>query len=78
MLWMERNCKRCVKRYDESKHSKGMSECDIENAITMASVIDGSLLHGGDTPTNKASAIAARLNWGGVGYLQHDCPEFVP
>lgn len=44
MIWMERNCDRCVKRYDEAKHTKGVSECDIENAISIASVLDGTLL----------------------------------
>lgn len=78
MCWNERNCDRCVKRYDEDKHPKGRSECDIENAIALASATDGSLLHGGDTPMNKADAIAKRLNWDGQTYLEHDCPEFVP
>jgi hypothetical protein len=77
MLWMERNCDRCVKRYDEEKHSKGRSECDIENAIALASATDGSLLHSGHTPMNKAAAIAKRLNWDGESYLTHDCPERV-
>ena len=78
MMWMERNCDQCVKRYDESKHSKGRSECDIENAIALASATDGSLLHSGHTPMNKANAIARRLNWDGESYLTHDCPERVP
>lgn len=78
MLWNERNCDVCVKRFDETKHTKGRSECDIENAIALASATDGTLLHGGQTPPNKADAIAKRLNWIGATYLDHDCPEFVP
>lgn len=78
MIWNDRNCDRCVKRYDEEKHSNGRSECDIENAISIASATDGTLLHGGYTPLNKADAIAKRLNWDGKSYLEHACPEFVP
>lgn len=78
MIWSERNCDRCVKGYDESKHSKGRSGCDIENAISHSVTTDGTLLHSGDTPINKADAIAKRLNWDGKTYLDHDCPEFVP
>lgn len=78
MIWSERNCDRCIKRYDEEKHVKGTSECDIENAIAMASALDGTLLHCGNTPINKADAVARRLNWDGQSYLTHDCPEFVP
>lgn len=78
MFWSERNCDRCVKLYDEDKHSNGRSGCDIENAIAIASATDGTLLHDGMTPMNKAAAIAKRLNWDGQSYLTHDCPEFVP
>lgn len=78
MIWSERNCDRCVKGYDENKHSNGESDCDIENAIAKASVFDGTLLHSSSTPMNKADAIAKRLKWDGRSYLQHDCPEFVP
>lgn len=78
MVWTERNCDRCLKGYDETKHANGRSECDIENAIALASVTDGTLLHDGDTPLNKADAIAKRLNWDGKTYLTNDCPEFVP
>jgi hypothetical protein len=78
MIWNDRNCDRCVKRYDEKKHSKGRSDCDIENAIALAAATDGTLLHDGRTPLNKANAIARRLNWDGQSYLDHDCPEFVP
>ncbi len=75
MIWNDRNCDRCVKRFDERK---GKSECDIETAIAFASATDGTLLHDGMTPINKANAIARRLNWDGQSYLAHDCPEFVP
>ena len=51
---------------------------DIENAIGLASATDGTLLHGGHTPMNKADAIARRLNWDGQSYLTGACPEFVP
>ena len=78
MIWLERNCDRCVKRYDQDKHSNGQSECDIENAIAMASATDGTLLHCESTPMNKADAIAKRLNWDGKSYLTTNCPEFVP
>lgn len=78
MIWSERNCGRCVKRYDSTKHANGRSECDIENAICFASATDGTLLHDGATPMNKADAIAKRLNWDGKSYLTNDCPEFVP
>lgn len=78
MIWIEENCDRCLKRYDEAKHPSGRSDCDIENAIALASATDGTLLHGGYTPLNKASAIAKRLNWDGRTYLEHNCPEFVP
>lgn len=78
MIWDARNCDRCVKRYDETKHPRGLSECDIENAISLASATDGSLLHDGETPLNKADAIAKRLGWDGEDYLTTDCPEFVP
>lgn len=77
-LWNERNCARCLKRFDETKHLTGASECDIETAIALASALDGTLLHCGQTPVNKADAIARRLHWDGRSYLQHDCPEFVP
>lgn len=78
MMWNDRNCDRCVKQYNPDKHANGRSECDIENSISLASATDGSLLHDGFTPTNKADAIAKRLNWSGESYLEHDCPEFVP
>lgn len=78
MVWLDRNCDRCVKRFDPEKHLHGRSECDIENAISIASASDGTLLHGGTTPINKADAIARRLNWDGHSYLDHNCPEFVP
>lgn len=78
MVWMDRNCDRCVKRFDPEKHASGRSECDLENAISLASATDGTLLHGGFTPPNKANAIARRLEWDGESYLEHDCPEFVP
>lgn len=78
MMWTERNCDRCVKRYDYEKHFNGRSECAIENAIALASATDGTLLHDGMTPMNKANSIAKRLNWDGESYLTHDCPEFVP
>ena len=78
MAWADRNCDRCLKRYDESKHKNGKSECDLENAISLAGGTDGTLLHGGYTPLNKADAIAKRLGWDGVTYLQSGCPEFVP
>ncbi len=78
MIWYGRNCDRCVKRYDEAKHSKGLSECDIENAISIAAATDGSLLLDGKVPMNKADALARRLKWDGQTYLEHDCPEFVP
>ena len=77
MMWNDRNCDQCVKRYDESKHTNGRSECDIENAIALSAATDGTLLHGGSTPMNKADAIARRLNWDGKSYLKHDCPERV-
>lgn len=76
MMWTSRNCDRCVKRYDEKKHTEGRSECDIENAISLASATDGTLLHGGYTATDTANAIARRLNWDGKSYLEHDCTEF--
>lgn len=69
---------RCAKGYDEAKYSNGKSECDIENAISRAGGTDGTLLHAGHTPMNKADAIARRLKWDGKSYLEHDCPEFVP
>lgn len=78
IIWMERNCDRCVKRYNLAKHPHGMSDCAIENAISMASATDGTLLHDGTTPLNRADAIAKRLNWDGESYLEGDCPEFVP
>lgn len=77
-MWNDRNCDRCVKQYDPDKHAKGRSGCDIENAIALSAATDGTLLHDGHTPLNKADAIAKRLNWDGQSYLQHDCPEFVP
>jgi len=77
MMWNDRNCDRCVKRYDENKHVQGRSKCDIENAIALASATDGTLLHGGHTPPNKADKIARRLKWDGHTYLEHDCPELV-
>lgn len=78
MVWMDRNCDRCVKNYDEKKHVNGRSDCDIENAIARAAGTDGCLTHGGHTPLNKADAIAKRLNWDGNSYLTNNCPEFVP
>ena len=78
MMWNDSNCDRCVKGYDPEKHASGRSGCDIENAIALASATDGTLLHSGHTPINKADAIARRLNWDGKSYLEHNCPEFVP
>ena len=78
MIWCGQNCDRCVKGYDESKHKNGRSGCDIETAIALSAGSDGTLLHGGFTPINKADAIARRLNWDGQSYLEHACPEFVP
>ncbi len=78
MIWREHNCDQCVKDYNPEKHMNGRSCCDIENAISLAAASDGSLLHGGFTPPNKADAIARRLNWDGRTYLENDCPEFVP
>lgn len=78
MCWNDRNCDRCVKRYDPEKHHTWKSDCDIETAIGLSAATDGSLLHGGHTPINKADGIAKRLNWDGITYLEHDCPEFVP
>src|ERR1044072_3078833 len=72
MIWRERNCDRCIKTFDPNKHPSGRSECDIENAIAFASATDGTLLHCGATPPNKADAIARRLNWDGQSYLDHD------
>lgn len=78
MIWRERNCDRCIKDFCPEKHLSGRSDCDIENAISIAAASDGTLLHGGMTPVNKADAIAKRLNWDGKSYLGSDCPEFVP
>jgi hypothetical protein len=77
MMWRERNCNRCVKgpKPDLVGHNRA---CPIEDAIAIASALDGSLLHCGETPINKANEIARRLNWNGQSYLEHDCPEFVP
>lgn len=78
MIWRERNCDKCIKDFDPKKHENGMSDCDIENAIGLAAATDGTLLHYGLTPPNKADAIARRLNWDGKSYLESNCPEFVP
>lgn len=78
MMWTDQNCDRCLKRFDPEKHPSGRSECDLENAISLAAATDGTLLHGGMTPMNKANAIARRLNWDGQSYFDGDCPEFVP
>ena len=78
MIWSGRNCDRCVKRFNPDKHANGRSDCDIENAIGLAAATDGTLLHDGITPPNKADAIAKRLGWDGRSYLENDCPEFVP
>ncbi len=76
MVWSERNCDRCVKG---PKPDTGQNlACPIENAIMMAAALDGTLLHCGATPMNKANEIARRLNWDGKEYLRHDCPEFCP
>lgn len=77
MMWNDRNCDRCVKGPKPDIVGRNMA-CPIEDAIALASALDGSLLHDGFTPPNKAAAIAARLNWDGKSYLEHDCPEFVP
>jgi len=77
MMWSDRNCDRCVKG-PKSNHVGRNTACAIEDAIALASATDGSLLHGGYTPINKANEIARRLNWDGHSYLEHDCPEFVP
>lgn len=77
MEWDDANCSRCSK--GPSPYLTGCNpKCDIETAITLAAATDGTLLHGGDCPMNKADAIAKRLNWDGRGYLCHKCPEFVP
>lgn len=78
MDWMAMNCDRCVKRFDPEKHHGANSPCDLENSIALASATDGTLLHGGYTPINKADAVARRLNWDGRSYLENKCPEFVP
>jgi hypothetical protein len=61
MMWLDRNCDQCVKCYDENKHKGGRSDCDIENAIALASATDGTLLHGGYTPMNKAKGQQQRV-----------------
>jgi hypothetical protein len=79
MIWADRNCDSCVKCFREERAVCGMNPaCEIENAIALACATDGSLLHSGSTPHNKADAIARRLNWDGRGYLTNNCPEFVP
>lgn len=77
MIWRERNCDRCIK--GPKPEIEGHNEaCPIEDAIAMAAATDGSLLHDGGTPLNKADSIAKRLNWDGESYLTNNCPEFVP
>lgn len=77
MMWMDRNCDRCVKGPKPGLIGANTA-CPIEDSIALASATDGTLLHGGHAPPNKADAIARRLNWDGQSYLEHDCPEFVP
>lgn len=79
MVWYEQNCDRCLKCPKAEILKQGTNEaCAIETAISLASVTDGTLLHDGYTPMNKADALAKRLNWDGQSYLESDCPEFVP
>ena len=73
MCWMDANCDRCWKGVVSNK--TGKSRCAIENAIALASGTDGSLMHGGGTPPEKAAKVAARLGWDGVSYLENNCPE---
>lgn len=76
MIWSEMNCDRCVK--GPKPDTTTNFACPIEDAIMRAAATDGTLLHGGHTPLNKADAIAKRLGWDGRTYLEHACPEFVP
>ena len=78
MTWLGRNCDKCVKRFDPSRHKGGQSDCDIEKAIFIASETDGTLtLCNRIMPLNKAAAIAKRLHWDGQRYLTQNCPEFL-
>ena len=73
MMWRDRNCDRCKKGYNEDKHPSGQNhDCPIEQAISVASMLDGTL-----QPENREE-IARRLKWDGETYLEHDCPEFDP
>lgn len=74
MIWHERNCSQCWK-CPKAEHSGHNKKCAIEDAIAFAAATDGSLLHDGLTSREKATAIAARLNWDGISYLENDCPE---
>jgi len=77
MIWSERNCDQCIKGPKPDLVGNN-TECAIEQSIAIAAATDGSLLHDGMTPMNKADAIAKRLNWDGKSYLENNCPEFVP
>ncbi len=74
MIWQSRNCDRCWK-CPKADHSGHNHKCAIENAIALAACSDGSLLHDGTTSRKKAEAIAQRLKWDGMNYLETDCPE---
>lgn len=64
MDWEERNCFRCRKSYDEDTNQY---RCDIDKALTVACVDDGSV----------SDDIARRMGYPAAGPLSYtwDCPE---
>lgn len=65
--WEERNCNRCTKSYiNNASATEGEGPCDIDNALTVAYIADGLVLHD----------IAVRMGWepGWKNYTW-DCPE---
>lgn len=77
MCWNGRNCDRCKK--GPAPDIIGNNPlCEIEDAIALASCLDGKLTLDGTKTAEEAAALAARLKWDGQSYLETDCPEFEP
>lgn len=71
--WDSRNCARCKKQYVEASTVAGCHwQCAIQEAIDVASTLDGCL------PKDWRESIGKRLKWDGKDYLEHDCPELEP
>lgn len=76
MVWTERNCDGCTKRMPHDGAGEN-PKCNIETAIALGAVTDGTLRLDGRRSADECAKLAERLKWDGKGYLESDCPEKV-